>query len=265
MGQLLLGVVRAYRRDQIGYLAGSISFFMILGMVPFLFAATAVAGKVLGEMDATKLFELLRARLPEGFAESVAERAQALQGANHLALFLFGVAVALYSASRAVKAMMRALNLINGVQENRPGWKRALLAMGATVAGVVGWVLALALVLGTLPLARFLPGPLALVIEWLRLPAAALVAMALFSFFYSVLPAQSKQLRWLSEGGVVAVVLWVLASQAFSIYLSRFANLGALYGTFGGLIGFLLWVWMSAQVLLIGAEINAWRVAHPRG
>ncbi|HET9452575.1 MAG TPA: YihY/virulence factor BrkB family protein, partial [Aggregicoccus sp.] len=106
-------------------------------------------------------------------------------------------------------------------------------------------------------LAGWLGEPLGTVVQWLRLPVAGLLMMFLWACLYYFLPDVEQKFKFLTFGSIVGVLLWVIASWGFSKYVANFGSYDANYGALGGVIVMLMWLWISAQVILLGAEINA--------
>jgi membrane protein len=169
----------------------------------------------------------------------------------------FGAVGALWAASGAVTGLIGALNRAYDVVEGRPFWKVRLIALGTTiVAAVLG--LAAALVgVAAAPLAQHVGGPIGMAIGWLRLPVAGVIMMFLWALLYYLLPDVEQRFKFITPGSVVGVAVWVLASWGFSKYVANFGSYDKTYGSLGGVIVLLLWMWISSLVVLGGAEMNA--------
>jgi membrane protein len=188
---------------------------------------------------------------------------QKSQGAAGI-LFIVGLATALWSASGYVAAFMRASNAIYDVEEGRPIWK--------TLPTRVGTTLVLLLMLGIVAVGVTFTGGLAKQIGnvlglgdtaisvWniAKWPVILIVVMTMFAFLYWAAPnVKHPKFRWISPGGILAVLLWILASAAFAFYVGSFASYNKTYGALGGVIVFLVWLWISNIAVLLGAEFNA--------
>jgi membrane protein len=179
-------------------------------------------------------------------------------------LFVAGLAGALWSASGYVAAFMRASNAIYEVEEGRPFWKTAptrvittlvLLLMLAAVAVAVTFTGGLAKSAGRLLGVGHSAVQVWDVAKW---PAILAVVMTMFAFLYWVAPnVKPPRLRWLSPGGIAGVVLWLAASAGFAVYVANFASYNKTYGAVGGVIVFLVWLWISNVAVLFGAQLNA--------
>jgi len=175
----------------------------------------------------------------------------------------FAIAIALWSASSAVVETMNALNVAYDVKERRPGWKRTLVA--------ILYTLGLAVLFG-LTAGLMLTGPTVLewigqyvgfgsvfitIWTWLRWPLAAFLLMIVAAVVYYAGPNLKQPFRLISPGAVLAVSVWILASVAFGFYVQTFADYNKTYGSMGAVIILLLYLFLSAAVMLFGAEVNA--------
>jgi membrane protein len=168
-----------------------------------------------------------------------------------------GAVGAIWSASGAVSALTAALNAAYGVRDSRPFWKTRGVSILVTIAGAVFSIVASVVALATPVVADHLGGALGAVFLWLRWPVAAVIMLLVIACLYHFLPDVEQRLRFFTPGSVFAVVAWAIASEAFSAYVRHFGSYDAIYGALGGVIVFMLWMWISALVILIGAEINA--------
>jgi membrane protein len=175
-----------------------------------------------------------------------------------------GIVLAFWSASSYVSAFMRASNAVYDVPEGRPLWKT--LPIRVAVTAVIGIMLIVSafIVVFTGDLARVAGERLGLggvaVTVWniAKWPVLIVLVALMFALLYWASPnAKTGGFRWLTPGGLVAVLLWLAASAAFAVYLANFANYSKTYGTLGGAIAFLVWLWISNLAILLGAEFDA--------
>jgi membrane protein len=179
-------------------------------------------------------------------------------------LAIVGLLTALWSASGYISAFMRAANAIYDVPEGRPIWKTLPIRIGVTAVIGVMMIVSAVIVVFTGDLARIAGnviglGPAAVTV-WsiLKWPVLVILVSLMFAILYWASPnARTGGFRWVSPGGVFAVLLWMIASAAFAIYLANFANYNKTYGTLGGVIAFLVWFWISNIAILLGAEFDA--------
>jgi len=207
------------------------------------------------------------ASLTPGAARDVVTNAirnlQSASGAAGLA-FVFGILAALWSASGYVGGFIKASNIIYEVEEGRPFWKLRPLQIAVTVVLVlVAAAISISIVV-TGPLAQKVGDVIGLgsttVTVWniAKWPVIALLVSQVIAFLYWVAPnVRQPGYRWVSPGGIFAVILWVIASAAFAFYVSNFASYNKTYGSLAAVIIFLVWLWITNVVILLGAEMNA--------
>lgn len=246
-----------YKKDRIGDVAGSLTFFGVLALFPFVLFLVSVASVVIDPTQAEQLIAKLSQILPEQVKAIVVDRIRQLATDNNVGLLSVGAAGALWAASSGIVALSRALNIVYGVEEKRGFFALRLRAIGMTlVVGVLGLV-AGAMVVAVPSLASHLPSPLSFIVKLLAFPLAGAVMMLVWALIYFVLPDVEQKFKFISPGAIGGVVLWLIASFGFNLYVSNFGKYDATYGALGGVIVLLMWMWISAQVLLIGAEVNA--------
>jgi len=177
---------------------------------------------------------------------------------------IIGIVLAFWSASGYVAAFMRASNAVYDVPEGRPIWKTLPIRVGVTAVIGVMLVASAFIVVFTGRLAEVVGAKIGLgsvaVTVWsiAKWPVLVILVSLMFAILYWASPnAKTGGFRWVSPGGIFAVVLWLIASAAFAIYLATFANYTKTYGTLGGVIAFLVWLWISNIAILLGAELDA--------
>jgi membrane protein len=191
------------------------------------------------------------------------ENLQGDQGAAGV-LFVVGLLGALWSASGYVAAFMRASNAIYDMEEGRPVWKTLPVRVGLTIVLLVLLALSTVAVVLTGGLAEKVGDLVGLgstaVTVWdiAKWPVLMLVVSFMFALLYWAAPnVKHPGFRWISPGGVLAVIGWLIASAAFALYVSNFGSYNKTYGALGGVVVFLVWLWISNIVILLGAEFNA--------
>ena len=262
---VLKRTVKEFQEDNLTDWAAALTYYGILAIFPALLALVSVLGLV-GDSATQPLIDNL-GKVAPGPAKDIFTSAitnlQKSQGAAGI-LFVVGLATALWSASSYVAAFMRASNAIYDVEEGRPIWK--------TLPTRVGTTLVLLLMLGIVAVGVTFTGGLAkqignilglgdtAITVWniAKWPVILIVVMTMFAFLYWAAPnVKHPKFRWISPGGILAVLLWILASAAFAFYVGSFASYNKTYGALGGVIVFLVWLWISNIAVLLGAELNA--------
>jgi len=267
IGPLELGkrsIRKAYLRDDMLMYAAALAFRMFFALIPFLIFVVAL----LGVLRVPGFFEWLLDKAQNILSKDAVGQAKLVLGqVRHQArggLLAFGaVIVAVWYASVAVRSLMTALNVVFEVQEDRPAQIRYPLSMLLAVGFALTIAIASALMLVGKPIistlfARLGFGEvLASVWVWLRWPAAVLLLMVAAALTYHVLPNDEEPFRFLTPGAVLAVIVWVVASAGLHYYVLNFANYSVMYGALGAVLMLLLYFYVSAAVLLLGAEVNA--------
>ena len=246
-----------WSKDRVSDVAGMVTFHGILALFPFVLFLVTLAGLLIDPARETELIEQLSKIAPGPVTQILGERVRSLVETRSTGLLTVSIAIALWSASGGMSALMRALNTTYGVEETRKWWKTRPLALGMTFFAA-GLALAAALIaIAAPPLAKAVGGPLGEALLWGRLPVAGLLMMFLWACLYYFLPDVEQQFRFITPGSVVGVLLWLIASWGFSLYVANFGRYEVTYGALGGVVVMLIWMWISSQVMLLGAEINA--------
>jgi membrane protein len=267
IGPLELGkrsIRKAYLQDDMLMYAAALAFRMFFAFIPYLIFVVAL----LGVLRIPGFFEWLLSKAQSILSEDAVGQVKLVLGqVRHQArggLLAFGaVAVAVWYASVAVRSLMTALNVAFEVQEDRPARIRYPLSMLFAIGFALTIALTSALMLVGTPVMsallarlRFDEG-LASVWQWLRWPAAVLLLMVAAALTYHLLPNDEEPFQFLTPGAVLAVIVWVIASVGFHYYVHNFANYSVMYGALGAVLMLLLYFYISAAVLLLGAEVNA--------
>lgn len=242
--------------------AAALAFQAFFSVFPFLLFLIAL----LAFLDVPQFFDWLTQQVslvvPHQAIDQVMRVIQQIRTPNST-LLSFGVAAALWASSAGVREMMAALTVIAGLRESRNFPLRVLLSLVYTVL-LAAMLIASAVLFTIGPeaanwvAAQFgVDRSFARLWSWLRLPLWLVLLALSVTLIYYLAPARRQPLRILLPGAVLAVVVWVLSSLAFSWYLSNFANYSALYGSIGTIIAVLFYFLLSSTVLLFGAEVNA--------
>jgi membrane protein len=256
---------REFRADNCTDWAAALTYYGILSIFPAILALVSIVG-LLGTSATTALQRNLGSFAP-GPARTILSTAISSL-AHHRAgsgvAFVVGLVVALWSASGYIAAFMRASNAIWDVEEGRPVWKTVPVRLGITLVVVVLLALSAVAVVFTGGLARKAGQLLGLgstaVTVWdiAKWPVLLLIVAAIFALLYYAAPnVRQPGFRWVTRGGLLAVVVWIVASALFAFYVASFGSYNKTYGSVAGVIVFLVWLWISNIALLLGAEYNA--------
>ena len=264
-----IGLKRAvgeFSRDQCTDLAASLTYFAVLSLFPALLAVVSLLG-VFGQGQATvdAVMELLEGAAPEETLAAVRGPIDGLVNTPAAGFALVtGLLGALWSASGYVGAFGRAMNRIYEVEEGRPVWKLkpAMLALTAVLLLLVCLAGLMLVISG--PIAQWVGDLIGLgsaaVTVWgiAKWPALVLVVVVILAVLYGFAPnVKQPNFRWISLGAVVALLVWALATAAFGFYVANFSSYNATYGSLAGIIVFLLWLWITNNAFLFGAEVDA--------
>jgi membrane protein len=264
-GGVLKRTFREFREDNVTDWAAALTYYGILSVFPALIALVSIVG-LIGESATSPLLTNLGSFAP-GPAHEILENAlngltQSRGGAS--LLFIVGLAGALWSASSYIGAFIRASNSIWDVEEGRPIWKTLPLRLIITVAMLILLTATAVAVAVTGPLAdkvgKLIGVGGAAVTAWdiAKWPILILIVSLMFSILYYTAPnVKQPGFRWVTPGGVVAVVTWMIVSALFGIYAANFGSYNKTYGSLGAVVIFLVWLWLTNIAMLFGAELNA--------
>lgn len=260
--KLLKRTFEEFGKDDMSTYASALAYRALFSLFPFLLFLMAL----LGFLQLPEFFAWLREQaalvLPPVALDQVNPVIDQLQEKKS-GLMSVGILVALWTASVGVRALMNAMNRAYGVEEGRPTWKLTLLSLLYTI-GIAVTLLTVAglMVLGPqvmewLAAQVGLQDIVVLLWSWLRWPAAIFLMMLMVALLYYITPDVEQDFRFITPGSVLAVVVWIAASVGFGLYVQNFGNYDATYGGIGAIIVLLLYFYISAAVLLLGAELNA--------
>jgi membrane protein len=260
--RVIMRTVTEFVDDEMSTYASALAYQMLFSLFPFILFLIAL----IGFLHLPDFFSWLRLQselvLPPQALEQVNPVIDQLQQSKG-GLLSVGIVIALWTASAGVRLMMSAMNAAYDVVEGRPAWKRFPLSIIYTV-GIAGMLLIAAalMVLGP-QVMSWIAAQVGLeyfiVTLWTiaRWPVIVILLMVAVALIYYVMPDVKQEFRFITPGSVLAVVVWIIASLGFGLYVKEFANYNAMYGSIGAIIVLLLYFYISAAVLLLGAEMNA--------
>src|SRR5207248_1015569 len=255
--QFFLTLKERFIKDKLKDVAGSVTFFGVLALFPFLLFLVTLGGLVLRPQQVEEFIRQIGTVAPADATGIIAQQIRDIHKSQSVGLLTVGFVGAIWSASGGVVSLTVALNGLLHVEDKRPFWKTRGLAILVTIGASAAILLAAIVGVAAGPIAHAFGGPVARLVLWLRLPVAGLLIAFVWAVLYQILPDVPRRFRFLTPGSVVAVVLWLLASWGFSLYVLHFGEYNKTYGAIGGAVVMLMWMWISAMVLLAGALINA--------
>jgi membrane protein len=256
--------IREFRVDNLSDWAAALTYYSVLSIFPALLVLIALVD-LAGPRTIQTLLDNLGQVAPGSVNQILATAIENLQQTRGSAgvLALVSLAAALWLASRYIAAFMRASNAIYDVPEGRPIWKTLPIRIGVTVVVMVLLAVSAVAVVATGGLAARLGRLLGIgrtaVTVWdiAKWPVLLLIVGFMFGLLYWASPNARQPFRWVTPGGILAVVVWVLASLGFAVYVANFGSYNKTYGSLASVIIFLVWLWLSNTAILLGAELNA--------
>ncbi len=259
--------LKAFYDDQMTHHAAALTYYSLMSLFPAVLLGVSLLG-LFGQFPATydAIVSYLRGVAPRATVEALDD---SLRGAlqtrgSAVTALVIGVVSAFYGTTGVLEAARRALNVGYETTERRGFVRRKLTDIGSTIVLMALMLVTLTLMFVGGGLAEDLLGSVGLgstaATVWgiARWPAALGVAILVFSWVYYVTPnVRHRGFKWITPGAVVGVLVWLLASAAFFVYLANFGNVNAIYGSFTAAVILIVWLWLSNAALLLGGEINA--------
>jgi membrane protein len=248
--------------DNLTIVAAGVAFYGFVAVVPALAALVAIYGLIADPSQVTDQLTAMGSIMPSEAMPLLREQMIRITSNNRAAGIsaIIGVLIALYSSANATKALISGLNIAYDETEKRGFLKLTAIALIVTVGGIIAAALAIGLV-AVLPSVLKWMSPvkgLEILLNVVRWPILVGGFMAALAVLYRYGPCRNDaKWNWVSPGAIVAAVLWLLGSAAFSIYVAKFASYDKTYGPLGAVVIFLMWLYISALTVLIGAEFNS--------
>jgi membrane protein len=258
--------LREFTADQCTDLAAALTYYGTLAVFPALLAFVSILGLLSDPAETTNsLFDILGGLIPATTLDAIRGPIGDLATSPAAGItFVTGILGALWSASGFVGAFSRAMNRIYGIQEGRPIWKLRPVTLAVTVLAIIVMVIAAALLVLSGPILEQVGDVVGLgstfvfvfsIVKW---PIIAILAILVIAVLYYATPnVKQPKFRWMSVGAFVALITLVVASAGFAFYAANFSSYDKTYGSIGGVIVFLLWIWIANNALLFGAELDA--------
>lgn len=259
---VLKNTARNFSDNDLSTYAAALAYRALFSVFPFILFLMAL----LGFLHLPAFFDWLREQAALALppvamqqVDPVIDQLQRSQGG----LMSFGILLALWTASIGVRALMNAMNKVYAVVESRPSWKLVLLSVAYTIGLAFMMLLAAGFMTMGPQIMSWIAAQIGMeqilvaVWAWIRWPLAIFLLMLAVALIYYATPDVEQDFRFITPGSVVAVVVWLAASLGFGIYVQNFADYNATYGSIGAIIVLLLYFYISAAVLLLGAQLNA--------
>lgn len=251
---------REFNKDQIMTVAGGVTFFGLLAFFPGIAAFVSLYGLFADFHDAVKHVQIMSLVAPRDAVVFIGAQMIRIAEQQPSALsltFAVSLVLSLWSATSGVKSMFGGLNVAYGEREKRSYLKRTLFALVFTLAALAFLMVCMG-ALVAIPLLLPVVTRAAPWLSWLRWPLLFLLTMFALSMIYRYGPCRERaRWQWITWGSAIATILWMIASLAFSWYLSNLAHYDKTYGSFGAAAGAMTWLWITNVIVLVGAELNA--------
>jgi membrane protein len=264
-GGVLKRTFKEFKDDNLTDWAAALTYYGVLSIFPALIVLVSLLG-LIGNSATQPLIDNLGTVAPGPAKDIFTDAIKNLQGSSGASgvFFVIGLAAAIWSASGYISAFMRASNAIYDIEEGRPVWKTLPVRVGLTVLLMVLTAISAVAVTLSGGLAKQVGNVVGLgdtavqvwnIAKW---PALVLFVSFMFAVLYWAAPnVKQPGFKWLSPGSVLAVIGWIIASVAFAFYVANFGSYNKTYGALAGPIIFLVWLWISNIMILLGAEFNA--------
>jgi membrane protein len=258
-----------FSEDNMTDWAAALTYYGLLSLFPAMIALVSIIGLVGDPQATTKTITDIVGKLgPSSAADTFAGPIKSITAHKSAAgiLFIAGLATALWSASGYVGAFMRAANVIYETPEGRPIWKLRPLQLLVTLVMIILLAAVLLSIVLTGPIVSAVAGPLGVgstaqtvwsIAKW---PVMLLVVVLMFGVLFHAAPnVKLPGMKWVTPGALFAIVGWIVVSALFAVYVANFGSYDKTYGTLGGFVGLLVWMWITNCVLLLGMELNSER------
>ncbi|WP_373304891.1 YihY/virulence factor BrkB family protein [Streptomyces coeruleorubidus] len=264
-GAVLKGSIREFRDDELTDRAAALTYYGVLALFPALLVLVSLLG-ITGRSTTDKVLDNVQQLAPGSARDIITRAVEQLQGNAGIGslMAIVGLVLAVWSASGYVAAFMRSANAVYDMPEGRPVWKLLPVRVAVTVVLMVLAVISALIVVFTGGLARQVGTTLGIgdtaltvwsIAKW---PALVVLVTIMIAILYWAAPnAKVKGFRWITPGSLLALLIWMIASAGFAVYVANFASYNKTYGTMAGVIVFLVWLWITNLAILLGLEFDA--------
>ncbi|AVV47017.1 YihY/virulence factor BrkB family protein [Streptomyces sp. ID05-04B] len=262
---VLKGTLKEFRKDELTDRAAALTYYGILALFPALLALVSLLG-IIGQSATQQVLDNIQKLAPGPAQDILRDAVRQMQGGSGLGsvMAIVGLVLAVWSASGYVAAFIRSANAVYDVPEGRPVWKVLPVRVGVTVVLMVMAVISALIVVFTGGLARQAGTALGIgdagltawsIAKW---PVLVVLVTVMIALLYWATPnAKVRGFRWITPGSFLALLIWMIASAGFALYVANFASYNKTYGTLAGVIVFLVWLWITNLAILLGLEFDA--------
>jgi membrane protein len=250
-------------RDNVSLMAAGVAFYGLLSLAPGFTALVALYGLIFDPSQVQAQVQAMEGMVPEEARRVVADQLTTIVQGRTSTLgvgFIVSLCLAIWSANSSTSALITALNVAYAEPEKRSLLRYYAGTLFLTATAVLFGILSLVLVAVIPAVVSLLPfgGLTKLAVDWIRWPVLVLLFALALAVVYRYAPSRNEpRWSWVSAGAVLATVLWIAGSVLFSLYVAKFATYNKTYGSLGAVVILLMWLWLSAYAVLVGAELNA--------
>lgn len=264
-GAVFKGTIKEFKDDELTDRAAALTYYGVLSLFPALLVLVSLLG-IAGKSATDQVLDNLKKLTPGSARDIITNAVEQLQGRGGVGslMAVLGIVLAVWSASGYVAAFIRSANAVYDVPEGRPVWKVLPVRVGVTVVLLVLAVASALIVVFTGALARQAGNALGIgdtaltvwaIAKW---PVLVVLVTVMIGILYWAAPnVKSRGFKWITPGSVLALLIWLIASAGFALYVANFASYNKTYGTLAGVIVFLVWLWISNIAILLGLEFDA--------
>jgi membrane protein len=261
--EVALRVKGKIAKDRVGLLAAGVAFYGLLALFPAITAVIAITGLLIEPSQIIAQLNSLSGLMPEEVITIMTKQVTSVAGSRQGGLgfaAIIGLLIAFYSASKGMASLIQGLNIAYGMEETRGFIERMLVTFALTLVLIAGLICGLIATLAVPAILAFVGmGPVVAILInaalWIGLIALTIMGL---SILYRFAPSRdAPKWKWTSVGAVVGCALWIAASASFAFYVSNFGYYNQSFGTLAGVVVLLMWFWISAYIILMGAELNA--------
>ncbi|WP_328980629.1 YihY/virulence factor BrkB family protein [Streptomyces canus] len=262
---VLKGTLKESKKDELTDRAAALTYYGILALFPALLALISLLG-IVGQSASQQVLDNIQKLAPGAARDVLSNAVKQMQGNAGIGsvMAIVGLLLAVWSASGYVAAFIRSANAVYDIPEGRPVWKVLPVRVGVTAVLMVLAVVSAVIVVFTGALAKQIGSSLGVgdtaltvwsIAKW---PVLAVLVTTMIAILYWATPnARVRGFRWITPGSFLALVIWMVASAGFALYVANFASYNKTYGTFAGVIIFLVWLWITNLAILLGLEFDA--------
>lgn len=258
---ILLRVYRGIADDRILANSAAVTFYTLLALFPAIGALVSIYGLFSNPASIANQLDSVSNILPGGAIDVLREQLNRVAAQPNGTLgvsFLVGLVVSLWSANGGIKALFDALNVVYEEKEERSFIRFNAITLAFTLGMIAFAIVAIAGIVAIPVALSFLPGFIGLILNYARWPVLLVIIALVLACIYRYGPSRTDpQWRWLTWGSAVAALGWLGFSALFSYYAAHFGNFNKTYGSLGAVIGFMMWMWLSTAVILLGGKLNA--------